>query len=269
MAGRGMYRFAIVASKIIAMLCLIAGVGYGAVYLISPWMAARRLSRVDPLVNDVPQSLQNKTQAPLSNLSVDLYGFRLLLPNQRVEELLKSEQFTTVRLRNGVLMIRNSSHDDDWIVSESVQNSELGKDLLGPDLRHSHYKLMEASMSATPDQVKWWRFRSKENQRSELLVMTKFFELTQIHSASSAKVCCLYKIEFGEFRGFQFGSPEVAPYNVHVDVFDAADRHFQFEIFGSDGHGPILTQSEVNAMVGSIQHIQPPATLHIENIEEH
>jgi hypothetical protein len=127
---------------------------------------------------------------------------------------------------------------------------------------------MEAAMSATPDQVKWWRFRSKENERSELLVMTKFFALTQIHSVSSAKVCCLYRIELGDVRGFQFGSPEVAPHNIHVDVFDAADRHFHFDIFGSDGHGPVLTQSEVNAIVGSIRLIRPQVTLHIENIEE-
>jgi len=268
LAGRKISRAAIVTAKVIGLLCLVAGIGYGVAYLISPWLASRGLSRFDSRVDIVPVSLSNKAEAPLSNLSIDLYGFRLLLPNNEVGEVLKGEQTTTMRLRNGVLIIRNSSHDENWIVSELAHGNEFGKKLLAPDLLDSRYSLMEATMFATPDQVKWWRFRTKENQRIAFLLMTKLTALTQVNSMRSATVRSLYRIEFGDFRGFQFGNPDAAPYDIHVDVFNGANRHFQFDIFGLEGHGPVLTQPEVNAMVGSIRQIQPQVSPHIENIEE-
>lgn len=269
LAGRGLVRFAIIASKVIAILGLIAGVGYGAVYLLSPWLGSRGLSRVDPRVNNVPQSLPDKRQAPLSRTSLDLYGFRIFLPDQKKEEVLKGEKTTFVRLGSGTMVVSDMSHDDNWLMFKTLQNDASARDLLGSDLLHSRYRLMEAAVSATPNQVKWWRFRSRQNQRLEFLVMEKVVAFNPASTVGSNQLYCLYKIEFGEFHGFQFGNPEVAPYNAQVDVFDAADRHYQFEILGSDGHGPILSQSELNAMVGSIQHIQRSVTLHIENIEAH
>lgn len=38
----------------------------------------------------------------------------------------------------------------------------------------------------------------------------------------------------------------------HLDLFDGADRHFAFDVIGREGHGQVLTQAEINAVVASI-----------------
>jgi len=51
-------------------------------------------------------------------------------------------------------------------------------------------------------------------------------------------------------------NPDVAPYEAHIDLLDLADRHFAFDVTGPEGHGEVLTQTEINAIVASIQ---PPS----------
>jgi hypothetical protein len=59
-------------------------------------------------------------------------------------------------------------------------------------------------------------------------------------------------MSYGDFRGFQFGDPSKAPYDTHVDLFDSSDRHFAIDVGGEEGHGQVLTQEELNAVVASI-----------------
>ena len=114
---------------------------------------------------------------------------------------------------------------------------------------------MQASMFATPKQVEWWRFRSSENERVNCLLTLKFGALLQFHSLHSENAP-IYTIAHGDYHGFQLGSPSIAPYDVHLDLFDSADRYFAFEVTtGPNSSGRLLTQEEINAMVASIRPV--------------
>jgi hypothetical protein len=254
LAGRVISRFAIVFAKIIGSLCLVAAVGYGAFYLMSPWLTSQRLNKFDPRLSIVPADLPTKVEAPLSNASIDCYGFTLRLPNE-VARTSRGDVFTIVMFRNGGgLMIQNMSRDP-GILELTISDTHAQR-LLGRELLRSKFSLMQAAMRATPEQVKWWRFHTLANERVVDLLITKFSVISQLLSLHSFTVRPIYAIASGEFHGFQVGNPDVAPYEVHVDLFDAADRHFAFDVTGPEDHGKILSQTEINAIVASIQ---PPS----------
>jgi hypothetical protein len=79
--------------------------------------------------------------------------------------------------------------------------------------------------------------------------------LTTIVSPRFGTLGPIYPISAGVFRGFQIGNPDVSPYEAHLDLFDGTDRHLAFDISGPEGHGQVLTQAEINAIVASIQQI--------------
>jgi hypothetical protein len=114
-------------------------------------------------------------------------------------------------------------------------------------------------MSVTPGQIKWWRFRSSQNERAELLLYLKFIALTEFspaHAINEARP--VYTIASGDFRGFQLGDPGVPPYDTRINLFDGADRHLSFDVISPRGYGQVLTQEEINAIVASIRSDDGP-----------
>jgi hypothetical protein len=251
LAGRAVYPFALVSGKIIGTLGLLAAIGYGALYLISPWLGSRQMGRFDPRLNLVPASLPIKVQAPLSGPSIDCCGFTFRLPDE-VAKTFRNDEFTRVRFRNGGFLMSQNVLQAPSILERTI-NEKSAQGLLKKTDLASKYSLMEAAMWATPEQAKWWRFHTSANERVGYLLVTKMFVISQLFSRHSSTVGPIYAIGFGEFRGFQVGNPDVAPFEAYVDLFDAADRHFAFQVTGPEGHGPVLTQTEINAIVASIQ----------------
>lgn len=253
LAGRIIARFAIVSGKIIGLLGLVAALCGGTVYLISPWLVSRWLGKADPRLNLVPISLSTDSEVPLSKSTVDRYGFSIPLPKGEVGSTANGKQITMVRLPNGMLIVNYPLRESDWTVSELVRLNKDAEKLLGPEILHSKFKLMQAAMSETSEEVKWWRFRSSQNQRAELLLSTKFLVLLNPFSLHDGAIHPIYSIVFGEFRGFQVGSPNVSPYDAHIDLFDKNDRHLVFDITGTQGHGQVLTQKDINSVMASIR----------------
>ena len=252
LAGRIISRFAIVFGKIIGLLFLVAVVGCGVLYLLQPWLSSEHLGKTDPQLGIIPVSLSNKTEASLSNSSIEHDGFIFRLPNKGMVRTI--EQTTLVRFPNGMLEFPRPLRNEDSLMFALVHNDKDVEKLLGRDMLRSQFKLMQTAMSVTPEQVKWWRFRSSQNERASLLLLLKFVGLTESSPVHTLTIRPLYTIASGEFRGFQLGNPDVPPYEARIDLFDGADRHVAFEISGVEGHGQVLTQEEINAMVASIKY---------------
>lgn len=229
---------------------MLAAIGNGVLYLIYPWLASQRMGKIDSRLSVIPVDLPTKAEAPLSIASIDCYGIRLPLPGE-VVDVAQGDWITSVRLHSGGnLMFENTSHSQGWLemaIGESHTQSLFGKEVLS-----SKFNLMQAAMWATPDQAKWWRFRSLENQRVEYLLVAKSFLLNSpsYYALTSHPI---YEFAAGDFRGFQIGNPSVAPYEAHLDLFDGADRHFKLDVVGPEGHGQILTQADINGIVASIR----------------
>jgi hypothetical protein len=250
---RAISRFAIISGKIAAPLCLLAALGYGVIYLESPWLESQRMSKFDPRLSIVPTELSAKIEAPLSNASIDCYGFTLQLPNN-VTRTIPGKQYTSVLFRNeGDLTIQSMTQDGDML--ELTMRDKTAQKLLGREVLRSKFSLMQAAMWATPEQAKWWRFRTLANERVAGLLTTKFFAITKLLSLHFTEIRPIYTIAVGELHGFQVGNPDVAPYEAHVDLFDGTDRHFAFDVTGPEGHGHVLNQTEINAIVGSIKPV--------------
>jgi len=247
-------RIAVLFGAIFAGLWLIVGIGYGVLFLTAPWRQAQRLAKGWPQLAMVPANLTTQAQAPLSNTSIDRYGFKFLLPNREISKTRGFDSIIAASFPNGGgLMVENPSDEPGiGLISPAFRRDKRAEKLLGRELLQSNFKLMQAAMSTTPDQVKWWRFRSSQNQRAEALLTLKFVALVMckppFESASP-----IYAISFGQFHGFQCGNPDAPPYNAHIEVFDGADRHFAMTIAGQRGHGQVITQEELNAMVASIR----------------
>jgi len=87
------------------------------------------------------------------------------------------------------------------------------------------------------------------------MLLIKSSLLTGFGSLHSFTLGPIYTISAGGLRGFQIGDPDDPPYEAHLDLFDGADRHFAFDVYGREGHGQVLTQAEINAVVASIHPI--------------
>jgi hypothetical protein len=246
-------RFAIVSGKIVGLLCLIAAVAGGILYLLQPWLFSQHLGKTDPQLSITPVSLSSKAEAPLSKSSIDRLGVKFLLPNEAIVSSMKLQQTTLVRFPNGMLEFLGPLRDEDSIVFGSVHSNKDAEKLLSQEMLHSQLTLLQAAMLVTPEQVKWWRLRSSQNKKAELLLLLKFVALTEYSPMHSLTKRPIYTIAPGKFRGFQFGDPDKPPYDTHIDLFDGASHHFAFDISGLEGHGQVLTQEEINAMVASIQ----------------
>ena len=201
----------------------------------------------------VPIDLPSKAEALLHNGTIDRYGYRVSLPNEEIAKTYQGDLMTSVSLSNGGYLIIHNPSRDSGILEIAVTDKRM-KRSVGQELFQSKFKLMQAAMLATPDQVKWWRFRNAENEKAHYLLLTKFV-LVFISGSSSPALRPIYSISAGVFRGFQIGDPNVSPYEAHLDLFDGSDRHFVFDVGGPEGHGQVLTQAEINAMVASIQPI--------------
>lgn len=252
LAGNAISRFAIVFGKIIGSLCLIAAVGYGVIYSILPWLAAKWMRKFDPQLCLVPVNLPTKARVPLSNRTIDRYGFRVSLPNEEITKTFENDLITVVLFRNGGSIIIHNTSQDFGILKNAIGNKYTER-LVGQEVAQSKLKLLRAVMWATPEQVKWWRFRTLENERILYLVLMKLSVLTSIASSRVATSGPIYPISASAFYGFQIGDPEVSPYEAHVDLFDRTDGYFAFDVIRPGGHGQVLTQAEINAMVASVR----------------
>ena len=253
LAGRIISRLAAVTGKIIGLVGLIAVVGFGVLYLLQPWWSSQRLGKFDPQLSIIPVGLSSEIEAPLSNSSIEQFGFEFRLPNKGIAR--KLDQTVLVEFPSGMLEFPHSLSEKDAVIFGSVYSDNDARKLLGPELLQSKYKLIQEAMSATPDQVKWWRFRSSQNERAALFLLVKFVALTESDPMHvfAVRPRPIYTIGSSDLRGFEFGNPDSPPYDTHVDLFDDATRHLAFDISGVEGHGQVLTQKEINAMVASIR----------------
>lgn len=255
LAGRVIARFAVVSGKIIGVLGLVAATVLVPIYLIEPWLTARQLGKF-PRLNMTPETLSTQDIARSPAVHFDCYGFSLLLPREEVRNPVGGDCQLGVPLRSGGwLRVTDTSRDSMFFTL--AKNDPRSKKLLGQSLLQSTYSLEQAAMSATPQQIKWWGFRFSGNERVEYLLglrLVALLEPVSLHPGEAP----VYTIAFGEFRGFQIGSPSIAPYNVHLDLFDQANRYFACDTGAPEGHGPLLTQEEINSIVASIQPASAP-----------
>jgi hypothetical protein len=252
LAGRAISRVAIFSGKVFGLLCLVAAIGYGVLYFITPWLVSQRICKVDPRLSLVPTDLPTKAEVPLSNATIVRYGFRISLPNEEIAKTIQGDFISMVSFRNGGFLTIHNPSRDSGVLDIMIGDKHVER-FIGQKGIQSKFKLTQAAMWTTPEHAKWWKFHTLENERVEYLLLTKFSILANSTSLHAFTLGPIYAISAGGFRGFQIGDPEVPPYEAHVDLFDGSDRHLALDVSGPKRHAQVLSQAEINAIVASIR----------------
>jgi hypothetical protein len=234
----------------VALACLF-GILFLAEFVVEywwmPWHDGQALARLYPNLRAVPEPVTDKTISKLDGEQVELHGVSLQAPWKVTKQV------------RGVLLFGDDrsllffdSLGAPGRISLMQQNAKTQKkiqailDLLDTRTVSSDYNLMAAAMATTQADSHWWVAR-KENIRRDVLLTIKSEEVREANA--------VYEIAANELRGFQFGNPAAAPYDVRLVLFDRSDRRYEFFLDRKEKNAPFVTQAEVNAIVASIRPI--------------
>src|SRR5580698_6284506 len=132
------FRIVILTGKVLVPFCLVAAVGYCVIFLLSPWLFARRISTVDPRMHVVPQDLPTRTEDPLSETVIRHYGFSFRLPGKPVTRIFSGDSMTLILLEDGQITLRNPLMDA-LLAAKKADVSALK--LIDADTLSSEYEL--------------------------------------------------------------------------------------------------------------------------------
>ena len=235
-------RLGIVLLTLFAALGVLAGAGTLTFYQLTPWMTAQALSRDYPYLNLVPISLPDKSLATLNGTRMDCDRYSFQAPwKDAVRDNYRTGTSCAAFSSGGIIDILSLDIID---LAKLLRSDPRAARVLGRETIASNYALTATEVSTTPDQVKWWRTRG-QNARSYALFVWKS---NALHGQGP-----LYAVSFGKLHGFQEGNPSVPPYRVELNVFDAADRHYEISISTDKDSGKNLSQAEINAIIASFE----------------
>jgi hypothetical protein len=236
----GLALLAIFASAIV--LC---GVAFAVIYQLDPWLSARRMRAVDPELDVIPSALQDTSVVDLPGERVEYFGFSFQLPWKHTYRVIDAKRQVFLSSDEGADIRFDDPLSDPW-TPKMIRGLARPSSDLNPGIYDSLCRLERVAMKTKPEEVTWWKLPS-ENRRARDLLFLK--EITEPMYRGS-----IYTVDIGGLCGFQRGDPTVAPYQVRLELFDSADRHYRISI-GSKA--PFLTQAQVNAIVASIHPVSP------------
>ena len=213
------------------------------------WDLAQSYGRESPVASVLPTPLSDPTIAQLTGPRLSGFGLSFQVPRQ-VEEPGRQSKSVMVRkfVDGGAVILTQMPVDTAKMWREgSGSGATTIIDLLGADALRSNYDLMAAAVQVTPADSKLWATR-KQNVRAMMLLGNK-----TLQGDPNAKA--IHPIQGGSVRGFQFGDPSVEPYVVALDLFDQQHRQFHLVISGKGQKHPNITQSQINALVASVQTV--------------
>jgi len=212
---------------------------------------ARETAKGEPNLSSVPEPVPDKTVAVLDGLHLNHFEYSLRVPWREADFERDAKSVVGIHFRSGagLMMFDPLSAVDAVKEMRGRARSDTRKlrRIFGDRALSSNYDFMAAEMAVTPSEIKWWN-PPGANARCLVLLNLKAME---IHGISNA----IYRRSSEEMRGFQFGNPSVAPYQVELNLFDRNDRRYKIIITGKKPAGQAITQAEINAMVASLRSI--------------
>jgi hypothetical protein len=228
----------VIALLVVFSLVLLIG---KAMEWIAPWAEAKAVLRDNPALDILPAPLTDRNLATLSDSQVELFGLTVHTPWGAFGTIRSAHGFAAIPFpERHVEMLLYEPHVDSFekeMWNHATQASPIKTGI-------SSYNLMAAEMSTTPDQVKWWRGRSR-NEACNFLLEMKSLNLGGLRA--------IYMVNAGKLQGFQEGDPSVRPSRVRLDLFDLTDRHYEFVIASKNNDEPAFSQADINAVLASLK----------------
>jgi hypothetical protein len=223
----------------LVVLPLLVDLGYRQ---LAPWLLVRSLVKTDGAIESVPSPLPDNNLTTLPGDRVERFGFSFQLPWKQIDRERTFEELAFLSAENGTIIVREPSSRSDRAASLRLMANAIPA--IRRDAPPSNYDLMREVMQVKPGQVKWWKTPGQNMKALSLLSMKSTLQIENYGA--------LYDVNFGNVRGIQQGSPSIAPYQVILDLFDDAVRHYEIEIVRYQGR-PDVTQAQINAIVASIR----------------
>jgi hypothetical protein len=218
------------------------------------WGLARKAIDDDrQKMNIVPTALRDTTVAKLSGPRIDRFGFSFQVPWDTVVVDHPGNQVAAIGFKSGASMMvfdPAAAIDSAQIMrGNTAHDRSLMNRIVGAKGLSSNYDLLSAAVQSTPNDVEWWASRA-HNAGAFILLENKDMELVEVNS--------IHPVAAGAMRGFQFGDPDTAPYVVQLKLFDGFDRQYWITISGLHVHRAVITQSEINGLIASLQPVSGP-----------
>jgi hypothetical protein len=211
---------------------------------------AMQVAGMSQNLNVVPTPVKDVTVAKLSGPRIEKFEFSFQVPWNAVAIDRTWKEVASLGFTGGAsLLVINPSSKTDWakILREGAAHDVPAlRQILPAKAMSSNYEWMSAIVRATPDDVKWWGSRSR-NARALMMLGEKGTILGDSNS--------IHPIATEVLHGFQVGDPESTPYLVELELFDNSDRQYEIRINATHVHRAVITQSEINGLIASLQSV--------------
>jgi len=205
---------------------------------------ARQIYGDDPNLSATPRSLLQTSVIPLNGIRLKQFGFSFQIPWTERDFDRPSTSVDVFHFRGGGTV---------FVYNPYTQIVPVMMPCIGASKSVStNYERMSAELQATPSALHWWS--PLRNARTMDLLSLKSFEFKTVEGEMLRGG--VYVQQSGELRGYQLGDPAVSPYSVDLKLYDHEDRLYRVSIAGSQENHQIITQSQINAIVASLQPIQ-------------
>lgn len=166
---------------------------------------------------------------------------------------IQRKSMTLIPFRSGlsVLVGHGSTHDLlDTIMERTNTNPQNFQAEYSDAPVRSHYDLLGLALNATPARVRPFESKQEIGRQTALLMIKAI-----IVPGDSG----IFKVQTGEFKGFQYGDPNKHPKKVTVFLLSASGS---VEIsFSQKDMSPLtISQSEINRAIQTMHRADPPTT---------
>ena|SRR5207248_2407196 len=230
---------------IFGLLCLIYVWFFGAATMFA--LEARYVGWKMPVVKKTPTELPDQSIAQGSARKLAYFGYEFEVPWEVDEAKSKQVgQLQLVEFRSGISLVISRSAPKEFVTTFLQTNPSGMRGLYGENVFQSDYLLKEMILEVTPKKVGLLT-PQKEAVGSAMLVIIKGIMMP--HGGESG----IYRIQTGDFLGFQFGDPRNRPRSLTVEIYDG-DGGLGF-IFTQrpNGSAPASTQAEINRVIQSLR----------------
>lgn len=236
------------ALRLVVCLCA-AWLIYLEVMAFIPWYFARQMGRDYPRLSMVPRRLNDTSVATLNGVKLEKLGCSFQVPWSEISNVRDTQTVSIVSFKSGAGIVsidaRSKPNTLETLRTTFAKKGMSFERMFGRELARTNYDFMMAAARTTPEQIRF--FASRYDNARDFIFLTE--KLTESPINGNA----FFEIEQGEMRGIQIGDPAVAPFVVQLNLFDREDHNFKLWLTaGKDAKAPVMTQTEVNAIVRSL-----------------
>lgn len=221
-------------------------------------LETRSIARKMPVVRKVPVELPDSSVSGAPGKKLSYFGYEFEIPWDDIDEAKSraiGEGKVIIAFRSGNALSVWSGPPREF-VKTVLDSGKLEPDafrrMFGDEALQSDYALHRLMLTTTPDQVT--PFISKQSAVSQAMLI-----LMKGISAPRGADSCIFAVQAGEFRGFQYGQAG-DPRGFSVELFaDSGSLDF---IFGQKRDGPtVISQSDINRILHTLRRANTDAAI--------